>query len=159
MAGANSSPLLREVAQTCVAVTGVLLVVLLSNQLARVLAQAAQADFPAGVVFSLIGLTTLQQLTVLVPIGMCLGIALALAKLYHESEMTAMAACGAAPSIGCGRCGAPRRCRIRAGVNILGNLGLLRPAAGQAPDRSGDCPVDSHPVRWLEAQGGSQGAW
>ena len=61
--------LLREVAQTFVAVTGVLLVILLSNQLARVLGQAAQSGFPGDVVLRLIGLTTLQQLTVLVPIG------------------------------------------------------------------------------------------
>jgi len=89
--------LLREVAQTFVAVTGVLLVILLSNQLARVLGQAAQSDFPGSVVLALIGLTTLQQLTVLVPIGLFLGIILALGRLYHESEMTAMAACGVGP--------------------------------------------------------------
>jgi lipopolysaccharide export system permease protein len=89
--------LLREVAQTSVAVTGVLLVVLLSNQLARVLGQAAQSGFPGSVVLTLIGLTTLQQLTVLVPIGLFLGIVLALGRLYHESEMTAMAACGVGP--------------------------------------------------------------
>ncbi len=89
--------LLREVTVTSVAVTGVLLVILLSNQLARVLAQAAQADFPGSVVLTLIGLTTLQQLTVLVPIGLFLGIVLALGRLYHESEMTAMAACGVGP--------------------------------------------------------------
>ena len=89
--------LLREVAQTFVAVTGVLLAVLLSNQLARVLGQAAQSDFPGSVVLALIGLTTLQQLTVLVPIGLFLGIVLALGRLYHESEMTAMSACGVGP--------------------------------------------------------------
>jgi lipopolysaccharide export system permease protein len=86
--------LLREVTQTFVAVTAVLLVILLSNQLARVLGQAVQSGFPGSVVLSLIGLTTLQQLTVLVPIGLFLGIILALGRLYHESEMTAMAACG-----------------------------------------------------------------
>jgi lipopolysaccharide export system permease protein len=86
--------LLREVALTFVAVTGVLLIVLLSNQFARVLGQAVQNEFPAGVVLTLIGLTTLQQLTVLVPIGLFLGLVLALGRLYHESEMTAMAACG-----------------------------------------------------------------
>jgi lipopolysaccharide export system permease protein len=89
--------LLREVAVVSTAVTGVLLVVLLSNQLARVLGQAAQSDFPGSVVLSLIGLTTLQQLTILVPIGLFLGIVLALGRLYHESEMTAMAACGVGP--------------------------------------------------------------
>ena len=89
--------LLREVAQTSVAVTGVLLVILLSNQLARVLGQAAQSEFPGSVVLTLIGLTTLQQLTVLVPVGLFLGIILALGRLYHESEMTAMSACGVGP--------------------------------------------------------------
>ena len=86
--------LLREVAWTFLAVTGVLLVVLMSNQFARVLGQAAQNDFPGVVVATLIGLTTLQYLTVLVPIGLFLGIVLALGRLYHESEMTAMNACG-----------------------------------------------------------------
>ncbi len=89
--------LLREVTWTFVGVTGVLLIVLLSNQLARLLGQAANNDFPAGIVLSLIGLTTLQQLTILVPIGLFLGIVLALGRLYHESEMTAMTACGVGP--------------------------------------------------------------
>jgi lipopolysaccharide export system permease protein len=89
--------LLREVAVTSLAVTGVLLVILLSNQLARVLGQAAQTGLPGSIVLTLIGLTTLQQLTVLVPIGLFLGIVLALGRLYHESEMTAMAACGVGP--------------------------------------------------------------
>jgi lipopolysaccharide export system permease protein len=89
--------LLREITATFVAVTGVLLVVLMSNQFARVLGQAAQSDFPGGLVVTLIGLTTLQQLTVLVPIGLFLGIILALGRLYHESEMTAMTACGVGP--------------------------------------------------------------
>jgi lipopolysaccharide export system permease protein len=86
--------LLREVTLTFVAVTAVLLLVLLSNQLARVLGQAAQGGFPASAVLRLIGLTTLQQLPLLVPIGLFLGIVLALGRLYHESEMTAIRACG-----------------------------------------------------------------
>ena len=89
--------LLRELTVTFVAVTGVLLIVLLSNQFARVLGQAAASGFPASIVLTLIGLTTLQQLTVLVPIGLFLGIVLALGRLYHESEMTAMTACGVGP--------------------------------------------------------------
>jgi lipopolysaccharide export system permease protein len=89
--------LLREVAWTFMAVTGVLLIVLLSNQFARVLGQAAANDFPLGIVLTLIGLTTLQQLTVLLPVGLFLGVVLALGRLYHESEMTAMSACGVGP--------------------------------------------------------------
>lgn len=89
--------LLREVAETWLAVTGVLLVILLSNQLARVLSQAAANDFPRGVVLALIGLTSAGYLTVIVPIGFFLAIMLALGRMYHESEMAAIQSCGVGP--------------------------------------------------------------
>jgi lipopolysaccharide export system permease protein len=88
---------LREVAQTCLAVIGVLLLILMSSQLARVLGMAAQYEFPGKVVLSLLWLMTLQQLTVLIPIGLFLGIVLSLGRLYHDSEITAMTACGMRP--------------------------------------------------------------
>jgi lipopolysaccharide export system permease protein len=88
----------REVAVTWIAVTLVLLVILLSNQLARVLAQAAANNFPSGVVFALIGLTSAGYLTVVVPIGFFLAIMLGLGRLYHESEMAAIQACGVGPA-------------------------------------------------------------
>jgi len=86
------------VAETWLAVTGVLLVILLSNQLARVLSQAAANDFPRSVVLSLIGLTSAGYLTVIVPIGFFLAIMLALGRMYHESEMAAIQSCGVGPS-------------------------------------------------------------
>jgi lipopolysaccharide export system permease protein len=73
-------------------------VILLSNQLARVLSQAAANDFPREVVFSLIGLTSAGYLTVIVPIGFFLSIMLALGRLYHESEMAAIQSCGIGPA-------------------------------------------------------------
>jgi lipopolysaccharide export system permease protein len=88
----------REVAVTCLAVTVVLLVILLSNQLARVLSQAAANDFPREVVFALIALTSAGYLTVIVPIGFYLSIMLGLGRLYHESEMAAVQACGVGPA-------------------------------------------------------------
>jgi lipopolysaccharide export system permease protein len=87
-----------EVAANWFAVTAVLLVILLSNQLARVLSQAAANDFPRHVVLSLIGLTTAGYLTIIVPIGFFLAIVLALGRLYHESEMAAIQACGVGPA-------------------------------------------------------------
>src|SRR5688500_2073452 len=89
--------LLREAAVTFAAVTAVLLVILLSNQLARILGQAAQAALSGRIVLALVGLTTLQHLTILLPVGLFLGIVLALGRLYHESEMTAVGACGIGP--------------------------------------------------------------
>jgi len=88
----------REVALTWIGVTGVLLVILVSNQLARVLSQAAANQFPQAVVFSLIALTSAGFLTVIVPIGFFLAIVLALGRLYHESEMAALQACGVGPA-------------------------------------------------------------
>jgi lipopolysaccharide export system permease protein len=89
--------LLKEVAETWLAVTGVLLVILLSNQLARVLSQAAANDFPRSVVLSLIGLTSAGYLGLIIPIGFFLAIMLALGRMYHESEMAAMQSCGVGP--------------------------------------------------------------
>jgi lipopolysaccharide export system permease protein len=87
----------REVATSWIAVTGVLLLILVSNQLARVLSQAAANDFPQDVVLTLIVLTSTGYLTVVVPIGFFLAIMLSLGRLYHESEMAAMQACGLGP--------------------------------------------------------------
>ena len=83
---------------TWLAVTFVLLVILLSNQLARVMSQAAANDFPREVVFTLIGLTSVGYLKVVVPVGFFLAIMLGLGRLYHESEMAAIQSCGVGPA-------------------------------------------------------------
>jgi lipopolysaccharide export system permease protein len=80
----------REVAQVWVAVTGVLLVILLSNQLARVLSLAATNQLQGDTILVLLGLSSLQYLPVLFPIGLFFAIMLALGRLYHESEMAAI---------------------------------------------------------------------
>ena len=87
----------REVTLTWFAVTGVLLAILVSNQLARILGLAAANGFPQEVVLTLIGLTSVQNVTVLVPIGMLLAVTMALGRLYHDSEMAAIRACGTGP--------------------------------------------------------------
>lgn len=86
--------ILREVVLTWLAVTGVLLIILLTNQLARVLQRAAENQYPQSVVFELIWLGALQNLTILMPIGLLLGVVLAYGRLYHDSEMAAALACG-----------------------------------------------------------------
>jgi lipopolysaccharide export system permease protein len=88
---------LREVATALAGVTVVLLAILVSYQLARILGIAAERGLPHDIVFALIGLSTLENLMVLVPIGMLLATMLALGRLYHESEMAAVRACGIGP--------------------------------------------------------------
>lgn len=86
--------ILRETMGTWLAVTGVLLVILLTNQLATVLARAAEQGFPREVVLQLVGFGALTNLAVLLPVGLLLGVMLAFGRLYHDSEMTAVLACG-----------------------------------------------------------------
>ena len=88
---------LREVTFAWLSVTGVLYAVLLSQQLAQVLGQAAERGYPKEIILSLIGLMSLQNGTLLLPVGVLLGISLALGLLYHESEMAALKACGVGP--------------------------------------------------------------
>ncbi|HUY84243.1 MAG TPA: LPS export ABC transporter permease LptF [Steroidobacteraceae bacterium] len=89
---------LREVAQTWLAVTGVLVAILLANQLSRVLGQAADHHFGRHVVLDLIALGAIMNLSVVVPVGLLLSIVLALGRLYHDGEMAALQACGFNPA-------------------------------------------------------------
>src|SRR5260370_42470665 len=88
----------REVVQTWLAVTGVLVAILVSNQLSRVLGQAADNQYGRQVVFDLIALGAVMNLSVIVPVGLLLSVVLTLGRLYHDSEMAALQACGYAPA-------------------------------------------------------------
>ena len=88
----------REIAMTWLGVTMVLLMILLTNQFARVLGDVAKGKLPKNVVFDVIGLSAAQYLTILVPIGLFLAVMLALGRLYRDSEMPAMMACRVGPA-------------------------------------------------------------
>ena len=79
------------------AVTGVLLIILIANEVVGVLERAAAYQYPQGVVLELIGLGALQYLSILLPVGLLLGVVLAFGRLYADSEMAAALACGVTP--------------------------------------------------------------
>src|SRR5271169_5164069 len=110
---------LREVVQTWLAVTGVLVAILVSNQVSRVLGLAADNQYGRRVVFDLIALGAVMNLSVIVPVGLLLAVVLTLGRLYHDSEMAALQACGFGPS----RLLAPLFCF--AGVIALGLAWLV----------------------------------
>lgn len=87
----------REIASTWLGVTGVLLVILLTNQFARTLGEVAKGHLPRGAATDMIALSAAQYLTILVPIGLFLSVMLALGRLYRDSEMPAMMACRVGP--------------------------------------------------------------
>lgn len=88
----------REIASTWLGVTMVLLLILLTNQFARVLGDVAKGNLPKDAAFDVIGLSAAQYLTILVPIGLFLAVMLALGRLYRDSELPAMMACRVGPS-------------------------------------------------------------
>src|SRR5262249_40345261 len=65
---------------------------------ALVLERAAVNQFPQDVVLQLIWLGALQNLSILVPVGLLLGVVLAFGRMYHDSEMAAALACGVSPA-------------------------------------------------------------
>lgn len=90
--------LLKEVALNWLAVTLVLWVIVLSNRLAGYLGEAAAGDLPGTVIFTLLGLKSVDYLVVLLPLTLYLGALLALGRLYKDSEMAALGACGVGPA-------------------------------------------------------------
>ena len=90
--------LIREVAGMASAVTLVLLVILVGARFARYLGPAAAGEMPASAIGRLLVFSTLEYLTVLVPVAIFLAIILAVGRLYRDSEAAAMAACGVGPA-------------------------------------------------------------
>lgn len=87
----------REIASTWLGVTMVLLLILLTNQFARVLGDVAKGQLPRDAAFEVIALSAAQYLTILVPVGLFLAVMLALGRLYKDSELPAMMACRVGP--------------------------------------------------------------
>jgi len=98
MTGLLDRYVLRETVQAWLVVTVVLLLILVTNQFATVVGDAAADKLPRDAIFRVMALTSVQYLTILVPVGLFLAVMLALARLYHDSEMAAMMACGVGPT-------------------------------------------------------------
>ncbi|MBT8142110.1 MAG: LPS export ABC transporter permease LptF [Gammaproteobacteria bacterium] len=89
--------ILREIFWTWIGVTGVLLVILLSNKFSRFLGEIAAGSLPKEAIFSLLGYASIYYLLILIPIGLFLAVLLGLGRMYQDSEMSAMRACGVGP--------------------------------------------------------------
>ena len=89
--------LAKETALTMAAVTGVLMLILLSNRFALLLGDAAAGRLPRDTVFTLLGLASINYFIELVPVALFLAIMLALGRFYRDSEMTTLTACGVGP--------------------------------------------------------------
>lgn len=86
--------LVRELLVSFLAAVAILLLVTLGATVADLLAKIARGRIAADLLMALIGLRTVDSLTLLVPLALFLGVQLAYGRLYRESEMAVFAASG-----------------------------------------------------------------
>ncbi|SEA32031.1 LPS export ABC transporter permease LptF [Microbulbifer marinus] len=86
--------LCRELLFATLAVSAVLMLMVMSGRFVKYLAEAAAGDLSANILFSLIGYRMPSFLELVLPLGLFVGILLAYGRLYIESEMTVLHACG-----------------------------------------------------------------
>ncbi len=97
MLGILDRYVLREIVATWIGVTGVLLLILLSNKFSRFLGDVASGGLPKEALISLMAYASINYLVILIPIGLFLAILLSLGRMYQDSEMSALKACGVGP--------------------------------------------------------------
>jgi lipopolysaccharide export system permease protein len=68
--------------------------IVMSGRFVKYLAEAAAGDMDAGILFALIGYRLPGFLELIIPLACFLGVLLAYGRLYVQSEMTVMIACG-----------------------------------------------------------------
>lgn len=86
--------LTKEVLNALLAVSFVLLLIFLSNQLVRYLSYAAMGKVGANILLQLMGFEIPYLLALILPLGLYLGIVLAYGRMYADSELRVMHACG-----------------------------------------------------------------
>ncbi|OBX07435.1 lipopolysaccharide ABC transporter permease [Gallibacterium salpingitidis] len=89
--------LIRETLKSQLAILFILLVIFLAQQLVRVLGSAVNGNVPVDVVLPLLGLGMPTMAQLMLPLSLFLALLLTLGRLYSESEVTVMQACGVGP--------------------------------------------------------------
>src|SRR5436190_12447248 len=89
--------LLRQFAETVVAVAIVLLLVTLGALFMDLIGEIAKGKVPATLLISQLGLRSIRFLTLVLPLALFLGLLLAIGRLYAESEMAVLASVGLGP--------------------------------------------------------------
>src|SRR5512142_772349 len=89
--------LFKELTYTLLGVALLLILIILSSTFVRILAQAADGAYPQQIVFTLFALKSIPDLAVVLPLAFLLAVLLALGRLYKDSEMVVLSACGVGP--------------------------------------------------------------
>ena len=87
--------LMREVLDSMLGVTPVLLLIFLSDRFVRYLTEAAAGNMSSSVILNLLALKSLIALVLILPLAFFIATLLALGRMHKDSEMIAFTACGA----------------------------------------------------------------
>ncbi len=86
--------LLKDIVLALLAITLVLTVIYVGNRFVLFLTSAAVAGVKAHVIFTLLLLKTAGAMVVVLPMALYLAVLFVFGRLYRDSEMTALTACG-----------------------------------------------------------------
>ena len=85
---------MRETLKSQLAILFILLLIFFCQKLVRILGAAVDGEIPTNLVLSLLGLGVPEMAQLILPLSLFLGLLMTLGKLYTESEITVMRACG-----------------------------------------------------------------
>jgi lipopolysaccharide export system permease protein len=86
--------LMKETLKSQVAIFMLLMAIFITQKFVKVLADASEGEIPAGLVLGFLALHMPVLASIVLPLSLFLGIMLAHGRLYVDSEMTVMRACG-----------------------------------------------------------------
>lgn len=86
--------LIKEVARSQLAILFILLLIFFSQKLVRILGAAVDGEIPASLVLSLLALGLPDMAQLILPLSLFLALLMTFGKLYSDSEITVMYACG-----------------------------------------------------------------
>ena len=89
--------LTKEILTHMVAVSFVLLVIIFSGRFVKYLAEAAVGDIAADILLPVMFYRLPGFLELIIPLGLFIGILMSYGRLYVESEMVVLSACGVSP--------------------------------------------------------------
>ncbi|HKM95253.1 MAG TPA: LPS export ABC transporter permease LptF [Buttiauxella sp.] len=91
--------LVRETFKSQLAILFILLLIFFCQKLVRILGAAVDGDIPTNLVLSLLGLGVPEMAQLILPLSLFLGLLMTFGRLYTESEITVMHACGLSKAV------------------------------------------------------------
>lgn len=91
--------LVRETLKSQLAILFILLLIFFCQKMVRILGAAVNGEIPTNLVLTLLGLGVPEMAQLILPLSLFLAILMTLGKLYTDSEITVMHACGLSKTV------------------------------------------------------------